>query len=737
MWKAARVNDEDDEPVAAVAPWPPPAAPRRPVTFTNHGDQRTDDWYWLRDRSDAEVLELLLAENAHTSSSTAHLEPLVEAIYDAVLSRVQLTDVSHPSPKGEWAYYERRIEGEEHPVLCRRPAGAPLPQPSPEADDELETVLLDENAMAAGHDYFSVGMTALSADQRLLAYGVDLDGGERLTIHVRDLDAGEDLPDVIENAYYGLAFARDDSFFYTRPDAAMRPHQVWRHRLGAAVSSDTLVWEEPDERFYLDARSTKDGEYVVLQAGSHATTEVRLVPASSPDSAPLVLEARRQGVMYWVEHLAGELLVLSNEEAENFALYRLPAAEPTRANRRLFLPPRDDVRLETIDVVDGHVLVEERGHATTSIRIVPIGEEAGAGGAGGDSALPGRVITAPEAGTVFLADNLDVHATSVRYEATTLVMPRTLRSYELDTGSDVVLRRQPTPGYDPDDYETELRWARSGDGTEVPVTIARSRARPDGPGPLLLYGYGAYELSVDPSYRDDRPIHPLLDRGVAYAIAHVRGGGELGRNWYLGGKLANKPHSFEDFVASARFLVDEGLTSPDRLVAQGGSAGGLLMGASANLAPELFAGVVAEVPFVDCLTTMLDISLPLTVIEQEEWGDPIASAEDYEVIRSYAPYDNVREEPYPRTLATGGLTDPRVGYFEPAKWVQKLRAAHPGNAAPGRVLLRVDMTAGHRGPSGRYQHWRKQAFVMAFVLETLGADLRPAGGHQEAAKISS
>ncbi len=697
----------------------PPVAPRRRAEITAHGDTRTDDWLWLRNREDPAVLELLADENAHTISATESLRPLIDELYQETLEKIQLTDVSYPAPRGAWAYYSRTEEGKEHAVMCRRPTWAPLPDADPSREDEYETVLLDENEMAAGLDYFAVEATALSHDQALLAYAVDTDGGERLTVRIRDIEAGVDLGDVIEDAYYGLAFARDRTLFYVRPDRAMRPYQIWRHVLGTDCELDALVWEEPDEHFFLDVGETKDGSFVVLRAASNLTAEVRLVAADRPHLAPVTVAPRRHAVMYSVEHLNGTLLILSNDGAENFRLFRARLDALSRDRWQLLLPHRDDVRLESIDVVDGCVLVEERGHATTSIRIVPLTRPGDAAEAA--AGLPGRVIEAPEAGCVFLAQNLDIHASEVRFNVTSLIMPLTLHSFDLATGSTVVLHRQPAPGYDPGSYVTERRWATARDGTKVPITLAWARKRPHGPGPCLLYGYGSYEISSDPTFRTNRPTYPLLDRGVVFAIAHVRGGGELGRHWYLDGKLANKPNTFEDFVAAGRYLIEEGWTSAEQLAALGGSAGGLLMGAAANIAPDLFACVVAEVPFVDCLTTMLDPTLPLTVIEQEEWGDPVANEDDYWLIKSYAPYDNVKAVRYPRVLATSGLNDPRVGYFEPAKWVQKLRAAHLDNAAPGHVLLKMDLSSGHSGPSGRYQLWEKWAFVMAFVLESVGA----------------
>jgi oligopeptidase B len=679
--------------------------------LSSHGDDRVDDWHWLRERDNPDVIGLLEAENAWTEERTAHLEPLREAIYDSILARTQLTDVSYPAPKGAWSYYVRTVDGLEHGISCRRPTGSPLPVAGAAAD-EHETVLLDENELAKSHPYFEVGDTALSPDQRLLAYAADVTGGELMTVKVRDLTTGDDLPDVIEGAYYGLEFAADnETLFYTRPDDAMRPYQVWRHRLGTGSDADSLVAEEADERYHLTVGSTKDGRYLVLQSESNVTSESRLIPAGEPTAEPALVEGRREGVKYSIEHHDGQLLVLSNDGAENFQLFTAPVGTPGRDHWSVLLSHRDDVRLEALDVVAGFALVEERGHATTAIRLLPLTDGADQSGS--------VLIEAPEAGAVFLGANLDFHTDEMRYEATTLITPRRLYSYDLATGESTLLRQQPVPGYDSSDYRTERRFAKSADGTEVPITLAWRSDRPEGPGPCLLYGYGAYEASMDPTLRIDRPIHPLLDRGVVYAIAHVRGGGELGRRWYLDGKLEHKHHSFEDFVASARSLVASGVTTAGQLAATGGSAGGLLMGASVNLAPDELACVVAEVPFVDCLTTMLDPSLPLTATEWEEWGDPISSEAAYRWIKAYSPYDNVRAERYPEMLVTGGLNDPRVGYFEPTKWVQKLRAAHPDNR--DRVLLRVEMSAGHSGPSGRYQSWKKRSLVLAFVLDAIGA----------------
>ena len=679
--------------------------------MTAHGDDRVDDWYWLRDRDDPALVALLDAEVQYLKARTEATEPLTEAVYGEILARVQLTDVTLPAPKGRWAYYSRTVEGLEHAIYCRRPADAPPPPVDPPAGvmptaaaDELEEILLDLNVLAEATDHLELGDLALSDDQRLLAYSTDLTGGERFKVRIRDLEAGGELSDSIADAYYGLAFSTGGrTLFYTRPDESMRAHQIWRHRLGTPSDEDTCVWQEDDERYFLRVRTTKDGALIVLVAQSNTTSEIRVLDASNPDGEPLVVEARRHGVEYSIEHHAGEILVLTNDNAENFAAFRAPLETPGRGHWRPLVAHRDDVRLETLDVVEGFALLHERGHASTAVRIVDLA-----------SGAETQIHPPEEAGSIFLGENLEFSTRRVRLSSTSLVSPVAIHELSLDTGASQVIWRRRVPDYDPTAYRTERRWATSEDGTKIPISLAYRADRPAGPGPCVLYGYGAYEISIDPVFAAHRSILPLLDRGGCYVVADVRGGGEMARSWYVGGKLEQKRHSFEDFVACARYLVDDGWTSPETLVAMGASAGGLLVGASVNLAPEMFAGVLAAVPFVDCLTSMLDVDLPLTIIEREEWGNPTDDEEAYWRLKSYSPYDNVRPVRYPRMLVTAGLNDPRVSYFEPTKWVQKLRASHPDNAE--RVLLKIEMSSGHRGPSGRYRAWRDWAFQLAFAL---------------------
>ena len=710
----------------AAPPSVPPAPPRRPVRLEAHGDVRIDDWFWLRDKDDPEVLEHLAAENAWTEVATAHTRPLQEALYAEMVARIEENDLSVPVRKGPWLYVTRTREGADYAIHCRRPAEGP-----DTADDDADEVVLDENVLAEGHAYFALGNFAVSPDHRWLAYATDTTGGERFTLAFRDLAEGGEAAEKIEDTSYGVAWANDSAtVFYVRVDEAMRPFQLWRHQVGTDPADDVLVLQEDDDRFYLGVGRTRDGRYVVVHLDSKVTSEVWVLDADDPRGELRVIEPRRQGIEYAVDHERGDpaagrpgrFLITTNDGAEDFRLMAAPEDAPGRDRWTEVIAAEAGVRLDGVDPFAGHLVVYERRDGSTRIRVV-------------DSTTgASREVDQPETpSTVWSGANPEYDTTTLRYEYTSLATPRSVYDLDLAGGADPVLRkRQPVLGeFDPARYRTERRWATAPDGTAVPLSLVW---RPDlveapapgsagsGPGaPCLLYGYGSYEASMDPTFSSLRLS--LLDRGVVFVIAHIRGGGELGRHWYEDGKFAAKPNTFTDFVACARHLVAEGWTSPDRLVARGGSAGGLLMGAVANLAPELFRAVIAEVPFVDCLTTILDETLPLTVMEWEEWGNPVEDAGIYDVMRSYSPYDNVVSTGpdgtpvrYPAILATGGLSDPRVGFWEPAKWVAKLRAANPEN----QVLLKMEMGAGHGGPSGRYDAWRDEAFVYAFLLDAVG-----------------
>jgi len=685
-----------------------------------------DDWLWLRDRDDPEVLDLLRSENAYTAAASAHLAGFRQRLFHEIRSRIVETDLSVPVRKDAWWYYTRTVEGCDYAIHCRLPvhgkgpdAETPPGTSATDAGSDLgtwpdEQVLLDENALAGEGAYLDVANLSVSPGHGRLAYGVDTTGDERFTLRVRDLESGIDMPGEIEGTSYGVAWANDnETLFYTRPDAANRTYQLWRHRLGTPTARDALVHEEPDERFHLGVERTKDGAFILLELSSKITSEVHAIAADRPEATPRIVEARHQGIEYQVEHHGDTFLLLTNDDAENFRLVATPASDPGRGHWSEIIPHRSDVRLEGVDVFRHHLVSYERIDGNPRIRVIalPQDEPPWQRPLAGGTFVP--IAESPSAS--WGGPNPEFASTTLRYDYSSLVTPRSIYELDMDDGRAVLRKQQPVlGGYDPGAYATERLWATAPDGTRVPLSVVYRRDTPlDGTAPCLLYGYGAYEHSIDPIFSPFRLS--LLERGFIFAIAHVRGGGELGRRWYEGGKLLAKPNTFTDFVACARHLVDIGWTSPRRMVARGASAGGLLIGATANLASDGFGAMVAEVPFVDCLTTILDDTLPLTVIEWDEWGNPGADPEVYRVMKSYSPYDNVAPVAYPAMLVTAGLEDPRVGFWEPTKWVQKLRAADPSN----RVLLKIELSAGHAGPSGRYDAWREEAFVLAFVLDAV------------------
>ncbi len=689
----------------------PPRAPRRPTELRHGDDVRVDDWYWLRNRDDPAVRAHLEAENAYTSAVLGHLAAVREVIFDEIKGRVQETDVSAPVRRGPFEYFTRTLEGAQYAIYCRRPAGGPPLAPGRPGSAPAEQVLLDENGLARPDEFFAVQSRAVSPSQHLLAYAVDRSGAERARLRFRDLDHDADLDDEVPDTYYGLAWVDDDTICYVRPDDAQRPYQVWRHRLGQPTGDDALVYEEADERFYVSIGRARSGGVVVIDTASKTTTEVWLVDVAAPERAPRVVAPRAEGVEYHVEHHRGptgdRLYVVTNADgAENFQVMVTDAATPGREHWQVLVPGREDVRVDRVDAFAGHLVVSERAGGLPRVRALDL--------ATGDAAT---LDTGDAVATTWLGPTPDYETTVLRLTVTSLALPMTDYDHDLSTGATTLVKRQPVAGYEPERFETSRLWATADDGTEVPISLIRRRGAPtDGTEPLLLYGYGAYEISIDPTFSISRLS--LLERGVGYAVAHVRGGGELGRRWYEDGRLDHKRNTFTDFLACARHLVDLGHVAPDRLGCRGGSAGGLTVGAALNLAPEQWQAVVAEVPFVDCLTTMLDPSLPLTITEWDEWGNPVANERIYDYIKSYAPYDNVTGAPYPRILATAGVNDPRVQYWEPAKWVQRLRAATTG---PEPTLLKVELGAGHHGRSGRYESWADEAFVLAFVLDALGA----------------
>ena len=692
----------------------PPVAKTVPTTRSVHGDDVVDEYAWLQDAGDPDVVALLEAENAYALSVMAPTRELQAAIFDEIKTRTLETDLSVASRKGDWWHYSRTVEGRQYPVHCRsrsQPVVEPHATAAPAAPPD-EEVLLDQNELAGDSPYFALGTFSISPDQHLLAYSTDHDGSEKYTLRIKDLRTGEVRPDAVPGTYYGTAWSRDGStIFYTTVDAAMRPHKVWRHRLGTDATQDECVHEEVDERFYAGVRLTRSEDWIMMDIDSKITSEVWILSSDDPAGVFHVVEPRRQGMEYGLDHAGDWFWIIHNDAAENFELVRAPVAQPSRASWSTVMPHRPDTRIAGVAAFRDHLAITLRRDGTTGIHVVPVVH--GDAQDGHDVELPEEVRT------VGLGSNPDFGAVALRLGYTSLVTPSSVYEYDVATRELRLLRRTPVLGsVDLEAYESAREWAVADDGTRIPISLVwRSGAPRDGTAPFVLYGYGSYEASMDPWFSTARLS--LLERGFGFAVAHVRGGGEMGRRWYEDGKLLAKRATFTDFVACADRLVDAGWTSPDRLVARGGSAGGLLMGAVANLAPEKFAVIIAEVPFVDALNTILDPSLPLTVMEWEEWGNPVEHDDVYAYMRTYSPYENVIAQAYPAILATAGLNDPRVSVHEPAKWVARLRAKQTGGRP---LLLKTEMGAGHGGPSGRYDAWRDEAFVLAFALTNVASD---------------
>jgi oligopeptidase B len=696
----------------------PPAAQRIPAERTHHGDAVIDEYAWLADKENPQTIAFLEAENSYTEAMTADTEALRGAIFDEIKARTQETDLSVPTRKGGWWYYSRTVEGKQYPLQCRRavrPADAGPPRTEDGGPLDGEEILLDGNDLAGDGQFFSLGAFDVSPDGRLLAYSTDFAGSERFTMRVKDLMSGEIAPDEIPDTFYGSAWSADGSaLFYVTVDGAWRPYRVWRHVIGTPASDDMVVFEEPDERFWVGVGLTRSERFLIISASSKLTSEAWLLDAGHPAGEFTVVAPRRQGIEYEVEHQvtadgADRLLILHNDHAENFELAEAPLSDPSAWTP--VLSHRDDTRLLGVDAFADHLVAHLRKDGLTGLRVLR------ADGSQHEIAFPEPVYrVAPGA-------NPEYDSRAYRLGYASLVTPDSVYDCDTETGGLTLLRRRPVlprpdgAEYDPGAYEQHRLWATAQDGTAVPISLVCRKGTPrDGSAPFLLYGYGSYEISADPGFSISRLS--LLDRGFGYAIAHVRGGGEMGRRWYDDGKMLSKINTFTDFVASARHLADEGWTSPRRLVARGGSAGGLLVGAAVNIAPDAYGAVVAQVPFVDALTSILDPSLPLTVTEWEEWGDPLHDPEVYGYMKSYSPYENIATDAtYPPILAVTSLNDTRVLYSEPAKWIARLQA----EAAGGPFLLKTEMVAGHGGRSGRYDAWHEEAMVLAWIVATAAA----------------
>ena len=665
---------------------------------TLHGDVRIDNYFWLREKSNPEVIKYLEVENEYTEAVMKHTKKFQERLYEELLGRIKETDLSVPEKMDDYYYYSRTEEGEQYPIYCRK-KGSP---------DTKEEILLDQNALAEGSDYFDIGAFEISANHQLLAYSVDTTGSETFTLYVKDLNAGELLKDEIKNIYYHVEWGNDNkTIFYTTLDEARRPYKLYRHILGTVQKEDKMVYHESDEAFYLSISKTRNKEYLIMTLGSITTTEVRYLKADLPKDNFKVIHPRQHGMEYYVAHHGDKFYIMTNDGAKNFKLMEVSVTDPSKKNWKEVIPHRDSVKIDGMDVFRNHLVVYERERGLKKLRISDL--------------INNQVhyVDFPEPVYTFWRNrNPDFNTNLLRFTYTSLVTPKSVFDYNMDAKTRELKKQyEVLGGYDPSGYQSERIFANASDGTMVPISLVYKKGMvKDGNNPLFLSGYGSYGASREPRFSSNRLS--LLDRGFVYAIAHVRGGGEMGRYWYDEGKLLKKKNTFTDFIACAEHLIAENYTSSDKLVIYGGSAGGLLMGAVTNMRPDLFKVVIADVPFVDALNTMLDSSIPLTVIEYEEWGNP-NEREYYDYIKSYSPYDNVKAKDYPNMLITAGLNDPRVQYWEPAKWTAKLRALKTDKNI---LLLKTKMGEGHMGASGRYDYLKDIAFEYAFVFDLFGIE---------------
>jgi oligopeptidase B len=692
---------------------------KQPVSRELFGEHLVDDYAWLRERDNPEVRALLEAETAHAEALLEQRTGQLRArLYAEMRGRIREDDSSVPSKDGPWLYYSRTQLGDEYPRHCRCPHhGAPTPEQLAN-----EHVYIDENLLAEGHDYFDLVRIAISPNHRLCAYAFDVDGDEVYSVCILDLDSGALLADRLEGCGRSLAWGDDQTLFYARLDDALRPWQAWRHRLGTPVADDVCVWQEDDGKFYLGLHRTRSDAFVVLSVASQVSSEVRLIPTATPEAEPLLVAARRDNVEYSVMHWRGhereQLFVLHNDGARNFAVDVVPVPGREGAPARTFIGHREDVLIEDLDVFAEHLVVWERFDGLPRVRVVPlVPMPVSAGNELGDEHL----IEFPDPTYSVWADaNSEFDSTTLRFGYTSLTTPDSIYDYDLRTRTRTLRKRTPVVGgHEPTNYRSARVWADASDGERVPISLVwraepHEHERPAKPRPLLLEGYGAYGLTTDPSFSSARLS--LLDRGVIVALAHVRGGGELGRRWYDAGKLAAKRNTFSDFIACAEHLIAQRWTTSTQLAATGGSAGGLLIGAVANLRPELFTALVLDVPFVDVLNTMLDPELPLSLVERDEWGDP-STEEGFAWIRAYSPYENIRAQAYPDMLVVSGFNDSRVGYWEAAKWVARLRERKTDDH---QILLHVEMDVGHAGASGRFEYLHEIALEYAYLLDRLG-----------------
>lgn len=676
-------------------PAKPPVARVIPKDVTVHGDSRIDNYFWLREKQNPEVAAYLEAENAYASAVMHGTEGLQDSLYKEMLGHIKQTDVQVPYREGPYWYYSRTEEGKQYPIFCRKSGSLEAP----------EQVILDVNELAQGEKFMAVGVQVVSDDANLLAYSTDNTGFRQYKLQVKDLRTGARVEDIAEKVG-SVAWAADNkTLFYTVEDQAKRHYRLYRHLLGAGKPDD-LVYEEKDERFNVGVSRTRSRKYILMEVGSHTTSEARFLPAGQPTGEFQLISPRRQDHEYYPEDHGDQFLIRTNDKGRNFRLVTAPISDPAEKNWKELVPHRLSVMLSNIDVFKDFYVRVERENALPHLTIVDFKS-----GATHRIEFPEPVYSASP------SNNREYDTSLYRYGYQSMVTPSSVFDYDVEKRTSHLLKQIEVPGYDPTKYKSERLWATARDGTRIPISIVYRRDfRSDGTHPMFLTGYGSYGISIPVTFSSN--ALPLLDRGFSYAIAHIRGGGDMGKPWHDAGRMFNKKNTFTDFIDSAEFLIANKYTTKEHLVVQGGSAGGLLMGAVANMRPELFRVVIAKVPFVDVVNTMLDASLPLTVGEYEEWGNP-NKPNEYKYIRSYSPYDNLEKKAYPAMLVKTSFNDSQVFYHEPAKYVAKLRTLKTDN---NPLVFKTNMAAGHGGSSGRYDYLKEIAFDYAFILSQLGIE---------------
>jgi oligopeptidase B len=675
----------------------PPVAAKKPQTFELHGDKRTDDYFWIREKTDPEVMKLLEAENAYTQSVLAPLQPLQDKLFEEMKARIQEDDADVPVKKGDWFYYSRMEAGRQYAIHCRKFKSLDAP----------EEIVLDENVLAEGKEFLSLGALEPNPDHSWIAYAVDVDGSERHEIHFKNLKTGEISPETIKGTHTSLEWAEADQIvFYTMLDEHDRPDRAFRHKLGEDASKDVLLYKEADPQLFMYLSKTRSDRFIFLECQGKVTSEIRYLDAKKPLDNFKVMEPRKRGVLYHASHHEDKFLITTNDEVQNFRLVEAPVTDPRAENWKEIRRGSPTLLIEGVDSFKDFWVIHERENGLPQLRVVDL------------KAKAEHVIEFAEPTYELSGEaNAEYVTDTYRLAYTSLVTPNTVYDYNLKTRDRKVMKTQKIPsGYDPSLYASEYVFATAEDGTKIPISVVYKKAgfKKDGSHPLYLYGYGSYGMSMPARFSTVRLS--LLDRGFVYAIAHIRGGSEMGRAWYEGAKFLTKKLTFTDFIACARHLAKKGFSKEGNIAISGGSAGGMLVGASLNMAPTLFKAAVADVPFVDVVNTMLDETLPLTPIEYEEWGNPNDKAY-YGYMKSYSPYDNVQRRDYPHIFVTSGLNDPRVTYWEPAKWVAKLRELKTDK---NLLLQYIHMGAGHGGPSGRYEALKEYAREYSFLFKVFG-----------------